>query len=139
MNNNLGEKMSYIKGLAEGLGLHKEDTKEARILMNIIELLEDIVDAINELETSQAEQDDYLDALNEDLTDIQNDIYGEDEGEDMDEDAHYVEVVCPHCQETVYFEEEAFEEEDDLICPNCGKLIYQEEDDDEYDQDENEE
>jgi len=49
-----------------------------------------------------------------------------------------VEVVCPHCQETVYFDEEAFEEEDDLVCPNCGKLVYEEEED-EYDQDENEE
>ncbi len=136
MNNNLGEKVSYIKGLAEGLGLQKENTKEARILISIIELLEDVVDAIDELEASQAEQDEYLDAINEDLTDIQNDIYGEDEDEDMDEGTHYVEVTCPHCQETVYFDEEVFEEEDDIICPNCGKPIYEE---DEYDEDEGEE
>jgi len=137
MNNNLGEKVSYIKGLAEGLGLQKEDSKEARILMNIIELLRDIVDAIDELEASQAEQDDFIDAINEDLTDIQNDIYGEDEDLDMDEDTHYVEVTCPHCQETVYFDEEVFEEEDDIICPNCGKPIY-EEVEEEYDGDDEE-
>lgn len=138
MNNNLGEKMSYIKGLAEGLGLQKEDTKEAKILINIIELLEDVVDAIDALEVSQAEQDDYLDALNEDLTDIQNDIYGEDEDEDMDEETNYVEVTCPHCHETVYFDEEMFEEEDDIICPNCKKPIY-EEGEEEYAEDESKE
>lgn len=128
MNNNLREKMSYIKGLAEGLGLQKEDTKEAKILTNIIELLDDVVDAIEVLEDSQAEQDDYLDALNEDLAELQNEIYGEDEDEDedMDDETNYVEVTCPHCHETVYFDEQMFEEEDDIICPNCKQPIYEE-------------
>jgi len=131
MANSLSEKISYIKGLAQGLGLQQEDTKEAKILINIIGILEDIIDAIDELEISQAEQDDYIEAIDDDLTDIQDQIYGED-AEDVDDETDYIEVTCPHCQETVYFDQDMFDEEDDLVCPNCNKPIYTEDDDYEY-------
>jgi uncharacterized protein YbaR (Trm112 family) len=37
-------------------------------------------------------------------------------------------VECPKCKETVYFDEEIFEDdEEDLVCPNCNEVIYSEE------------
>ena len=42
----LGEKVSYIKGLAQGLGLDREDSKEAKILISIIDVLKDLVYAV---------------------------------------------------------------------------------------------
>ena len=122
----LGEKVSYIKGLAQGLGLDREDSKEAKILSSIIDVLHDIVDAVDELETSQSELDDYIETLDEDIADIQSQIYGEYD-EDIDEDVpNYIEVVCPNCNETVYFDEQVFQEEDDITCPNCNESIYAE-------------
>ena len=43
--------------------------------------------------------------------------YGE-----LDEDG-FIEVVCPHCGETVYFDEEMIDSDDGLICPNCNETI----------------
>jgi len=53
----LGEKISYIKGIATGLGLEKEDSKEVKIIIEIIDVLQDIVCAIDGLETPQGVMD----------------------------------------------------------------------------------
>ena len=43
------EKVAYLKGLAEGLGVDKE-TKEGRILDAILDILEDVAHDIEDLE-----------------------------------------------------------------------------------------
>lgn len=123
----LVEKISYLRGLAEGLGI-QDDTKEGKLLIHVIDLLDDIVDALSELETSQAELDEYVETLDEDLADLEEEVYGDlDEDDEDDEDARFIEVECPHCQETVFFDEDLFEDDEDIVCPNCSKTIYSEE------------
>ncbi|HHY81456.1 MAG TPA: hypothetical protein GX505_02115, partial [Clostridiales bacterium] len=51
---------------------------------------------------------------------------GTEEDDDDEEGTRYIEVECPHCHETVYFDEEIFEDDDDLVCPNCNETIYSE-------------
>ena len=51
----------------------------------------------------------------------------EDEDEDYFDEDDFVEVECPHCGETVYFDQEMLEG-DDLICPNCNETILPKED-----------
>lgn len=132
--NSLGEKVSYIKGLAQGLGIKEDDNKESKILIHIIDVLEDIVYTIDELEVSQDELNDYIETIDEKLSDIQNEIY--DGAFENYEDDHYIEVICPHCDETVFFDEEMFDEEDDIVCPNCHENIYTEEEQNDSDHDE---
>jgi hypothetical protein len=135
----LNERVAYLRGLVEGLGI-SENTNEGKILINIVDILSDIVEAISELEASQAELDEYVETLDEDLTDVEDQVYGdiEDEEDEEDEEPLYIEVECPNCHETVYFDEELFDSEEDLICPNCHETIYAEEDgeDDELENDE---
>ena len=59
------------------------------------------------------------------LTDVEYELYGDDD-EFCDDDLHYIEVVCHHCQETVYFADDLFETENELYCPNCKESIYNE-------------
>jgi len=122
----LNEKVSYLRGLAEGLRLD-ENTNEGKLLANIIDVLDDMANAIIELETAQAEIEEYVETIDEDLTDIEDAFY--DDNEEADH-TNYIEVECPHCHETVYFDEEIFDDDEDIICPNCNKVIYSE---DEYD------
>ena len=96
-----------------------------------------MVQAISELEVSQAELDEYVETLDEDLADIESEIYGEFDDEENEEEPLYIEVECPNCHETVYFDEELFDSEEDLVCPNCHETIYMDEEnldvqDDEY-------
>ncbi|MFU0801211.1 MAG: TFIIB-type domain-containing protein [Xylanivirga thermophila] len=116
--NNLVERVSYLKGLVDGLGIN-EDTKEGKVLLNIIDVLDDIVNAVSEIDASQSDLDEYIQAVDDDLGDVEEFLYG-----DYDDDSEYIEVECPHCHQNVYFDDEIFDSEDDLICPNCHNLIY---------------
>ncbi len=135
----LGEKVSYLRGLIEGMG-YKEDSNEGRIYLGIVDILQEMADAIAELETSQSELNEYVEALDEDLTDVEDEVFGTggDDEDDEEGDYRYIEVECPHCHDTVYFDEEIFDEDDDIVCPTCNKVIYSSEADEEDDTEEDE-
>ena len=119
------EKVAYLKGLADGMKLDRE-TNEGKLFGAIIETLEDMALSITDAE-------ERLDVLDEDLAEVEDAVY-EDDDEDEDEDDGIYEFECPNCHETVYFDDSIFEDEDDdvLICPACGaKLDALFEDDDE--------
>ena len=120
------EKVSYLRGLVEGLGIN-EDSKEGKIIVNMTDLLDDIVSAMAELDASQSDLDEYVETIDEDLSDVENFLYGDEEDDDDGiDDKQYVEVECPHCHKDVYFDEKEFDNEDDLVCPNCHDNIYTE-------------
>ncbi len=43
------EKVAYLKGLAEGLALDPESSKEAKLIASMIDILEDIVLSVSDL------------------------------------------------------------------------------------------
>ena len=129
------EKLAYIKGLAEGLRLDTS-TPERRILKEIIELLEDVTDTVSRHENDIDQIFDELDAIDEDLTDVEDALLYDDEDEDddwdeddwdeidddedyFDEDNPLYEVTCPKCGKSVMIDEETLFSED-CRCPNCG-------------------
>src|SRR5690606_16555275 len=49
----------------------------------------------------------------------------DDDDEDDDEETNFVEMECPKCKETVYFEEDFLYDDDvEVACPECGATIY---------------
>lgn len=120
----LYEKVAYLKGLADGLEI-EETTKEGRLLINIIDALEDFADAIVELNEDTEEMAEYVEAMDEDLTNLEDDFYEEDDDdEDDDEDIDFVEVECPNCHEDVYIDEDLLYEDDiDVVCPRCHEVV----------------
>lgn len=81
----LGQKVSYLKGLAEGLGID-ESSKEGKLLLHIVDTLEDFADALAETIENQVDLEEYVNFIDEDLADLEEDIYGEDEDDLYDED-----------------------------------------------------
>ncbi len=126
------EKVSYIKGLAEGLGLD-DATKEGKVLNAIIDVLTDIAEEIDYIEEDYAELSEQVDAVDEDLASVEDFIY-EDEDEDgcdcgcCDDDDLY-EVECPKCHDVIYLDEDMLAEEG-ITCPNCGTDLEFDFDDD---------
>lgn len=120
--NYLLERVSYLRGLMDGLGI-SESTNEGKVLVNVVDILDDIVDEISELNTSSSELDKYVQIIDEDLSTLEDDIYDED----FDDDSQYIEVECPYCHETVYFDDNLFDTDEELLCPNCSETIYDEE------------
>ena len=138
------EKIAYIKGLAEGLSLD-EATKEGKILLAVIDLLEDITDEICDIEDGCDSLMEQIDAVDEDLATLEEDFYDDEGcscgcgcGEDCDcgcqdgyectcgddcdcgccEDEVY-EIECPACNDVIYLDADMLEEEG-MVCPNCG-------------------
>lgn len=123
----LYERIAYLRGLVEGLGL-EDETKEGKVIANIIDVLEDFADAIIELSDYQEDLDEYVEAIDEDLSNVEDDIYEDEEDEDLDifddsEDYDYIEVECPNCKEYVYLDEDLLDSDKEVLCPNCHKVI----------------
>lgn len=121
------EKVAYLKGLMEGLEFDAE-TKEGKIIKMMADILEDVASSITELEDDVADINEYMEAMDEDLTNIEDQIFGECEEDDCDcccdecdEDCDCVEVTCPACGKNIIMEEAP--EGDGMVCPACGAEI----------------
>ena len=129
----LGEKASYIKGMLEGLDLDKEK-KENKILISVVELLEEMADSILDLENRVDDIDDQTEDI---LDKFENISCSTCECEDEDKHGHhnchgcsesdssddfYYEIQCPACSTTICLSETAVLEKD-INCPNCGQEI----------------
>ena len=79
------EKVAYMKGLAEGLGLDTK-TKEGKLLTVMIDILDDIALELEDLYENQVELEEGLDAVSDDLNDVETYIYEMDGEYDEDED-----------------------------------------------------
>ncbi|SES63007.1 CD1247 N-terminal domain-containing protein [Anaerobranca gottschalkii] len=143
----LKEKIAYIQGLADGLNLD-DKSAEGKILRHILEVLEDMADIVEDIDLGQAELEDYVEAIDEDLAELEKDFlerevecscdhdhYSDEDLDDLDDlddvdveeiDDDEVEVECPHCGEVAYVEEEDLADEElEILCPNCGKVLFE--------------
>ena len=79
------EKVSFIKGLMEGLAMDTAKP-ETKVLNYMVEVLEELAASNNALIEENIKLRDYIEELDEDLGMVEELVYGED---DEDEDAEY--------------------------------------------------
>ena len=125
------EKVAYLKGLADGLGLDK-DSKEGKLFAAIIDVLDDMALEIEDMQEVQLELSEGLDAVSDDLEDVEDIVYEDWDEEEDDEDEEDEEeeeesedcyaTTCPTCEEEIFFDESILEE-GEVICPNCGERL----------------
>ena len=128
------EKVAYLKGLMDGLDSDKT-TKEGKIFVALADVLEDIALTV-------ADNCDQIDAIDEDLENLEEFVYegdffddeddddfcigdcdGCDGCDDFDVDEYEYEIECSNCHETIFIDESAFEEGKTFECPNCGTIL----------------
>ena len=132
---NLSDRVAYLKGLAEGLKLDTEKN-EGKLIDKILELLSEVTDKLEALHEKQDDLSDYMEAIDNDLSDLEDVIYQdeddeEDDEDDDEEDDGIVEYTCPHCGEEMTFEVDSFDFDEDYLCPNCHQPLFPETPDDE--------
>ena len=118
----IAEKVAYLKGLAEGLNIDTEKSKEGKLIHVMIGILEEIGLSIEDLEENSLALGEEIDVLSDDLADVEDVVFGDDEDEDEDEedfDDDWFEVECPNCDEVLVVDEEALEV-GSIKCPSCG-------------------
>ena len=136
------ENAAYLKGLFDGYELDK-GTKEGKIISSMLDLIADMADKISALEADNKELHEYVEELDHDLGELEEEVYlcdddcdcdcecdcdcddysdlNDDEEFAYDDDEEFYEVECPHCGEKICFGEELTVET--LVCPACGERI----------------
>jgi hypothetical protein len=129
----LSERVSYLRGLADGLSLNKESA-ESRLFDEIIELLDDISSSVEGLEEQHGDLADEVSDMEESICDLEEEVYADDEYYD-DEDCVCEELACPNCDTILPIDADLFESEEiHITCPTCGEDVTIElEDDDCFD------
>jgi len=118
------EKVAYLKGLADGMELEKEKSKESKLLTAIIGVLEEVGFALEDLEEAAELLNEGLDAVSEDLEDVEEVLFSEDDdcGSGCScgcDDDDFFEITCPNCGEELMIDEEIMEK-GQIVCPKCG-------------------
>ena len=135
----MGEKVAYLKGLAEGLGVNAE-TEQGKLMLAMIDTLEAFAEQIEDNEDELEELKEYVEEIDNDVCDLEEAVFSEedeeffDEEDDDDDDADgdgLIEYECPHCGTVIFFDEEAFDMEEEHLCPSCGRMVFEEDEEDE--------
>ena len=116
------EKVAYMKGLAEGLGLDTK-SKEGKLFTIMMDILDDMALELRDMRDRQDDQEAALDAVSADLSDVEACVFELDGGEEDDESGEGVyQTTCPNCEEDIFFDESILED-GAVTCPGCGKQL----------------
>ena len=124
----ISEKVAYLKGLAEGLSLDTEKSKEGKLISVMIGILEEVAMSIEDLEENSLALGEEIDTLSDDLADVENVVFEED-------DDDFFEVECPDCGEPLRIDEDDLAE-GVVQCPSCDSTYSLDLVDDEDEEDE---
>ena len=149
----LTEKTAYLKGLMEGLNT------DDKVIAAIADILSDMAAEIAGLQSDVDELTEVVDVIDEDLGEVEKDLYeideddddcccdddddedyddiydDDDDDEELFDDEELYEVTCPTCGDTICLNA-AMIEDGSINCPNCNELLEFDLDDIEEDEDE---
>lgn len=120
------EKVAYLKGLASGLSLDANDN-QVKLINAIIDTLDEMAEAMSELELDVTDISDQVDAVDEDLAEVEDYLFEPDEDEDED----LYKIKCPECGEEMVVSLDMLD--NSVECTNCGATLQLSIDDDEED------
>lgn len=126
------DKISYLKGLLAGQDVDPA-SKEGKVFYAFCDALDELKQYTEELEDRIMELEELCDILDEDLGDIEEILFDDDDcdcdgccvsDDEMDEydDEEQYETICPTCGKCIVLDESTLEE-GETVCPNCGEEL----------------
>ena len=122
----ISEKVAYIRGLFDGLGLDGEQSGEARILSEVLDVLQQMGGQMDRADSSTSRLFDELDDLRDSVADLETAVFDGD----GDPDGDFFEIPCPTCGEDLTVDDGALAA-GVVDCPGCGgkfALSFEDED-----------
>ena len=122
----LTEKVAYLKGLADGLALD-ESKPEIKVIKAMMDILDDLALTVADLEDGMDLISEQLDAVDEDLDELEGFVYEELDDcdcccDDCDDEDEYYDVECPSCGEVICVDRDILED-GSINCPKCDELL----------------
>ena len=119
------ESLGYLKGLIEGLDLG-DNKKETKVFSAIVDVLSNLVEDIDDMTEGVEMLADQVDAVDEDLADLEEYVYDDydecDCDDCCDDDEEEFEVECPLCN-TPFTVDAETALNGSVPCPNCGEML----------------
>jgi phage FluMu protein Com len=117
----LRRELAYLKGMTEGE--ERDHRVSPRAFHRLIELLDEWMEETEQLSRRQEELEEYVEAIDEDLNDLELTVYDEEDLEE--ENAGYLKVECPKCREDVWVDEKVLDDDsvEEVICPDCRTVL----------------
>ena len=137
---NLTDRVSYLKGLAEGMQLEK-DSSTNKLLLSMLEVLDEMAKEIADINDNYDELNEYVESIDDDLADLEDVLFGDEDDCccddddcdccDEDEDDDLIAYACPSCGHEIEFRASEVDFDEEYLCEACGKPIFPEVEDDE--------
>ncbi len=113
------EKTAYLRGLCDGLEI-STDTKEGKLLVAIVDVIDELAASVSDLEVLADSMSDELDEVAEELLELEGAFDDCDCGDDCECDDFHYEVVCPTCGDSIMVDEDILAL-GSIQCPGCGE------------------
>ena len=125
----ISEKIAYLKGLMEGMNVDTE-SNEGKLFAAVVDVLDEIALEVEDLTDEVMELGDGLDVISDDLSDVEDVVFDEDDYEELDDEDDEDEddeeecyaTTCPECEEEIFFDDSVLED-GKVECPNCGATL----------------
>lgn len=122
---NITEKVSYIKGLVEGMNFDTT-TNEGKLINAIIDVLNDMALEFEDIDSELDDVADIVADLEESVCDIEDIVYDDEcdccDCDCDDEDDDMYEITCPKCSNSIVVDFDVIAE-GGMVCPNCGEPL----------------
>ena len=138
----ISEKVAYIQGLYDGLGLDSEKSGEARILSEVLDVLREVGLQLDGMDAAMDQFDEELDTLGNTVASLEEAVFDDEDEDDADFDScddadeDFFEIPCPSCGEDLIVDDEALAA-GVVDCPACGgkfALSFEDENDASHDE-----
>ena len=79
---NLTDKMAYLRGMVDGMELDLTTTKEGKVLGQLLDVMQEMTAYVTDLQTQVDELTEVCDLFDQDLGDLEDIVYDEDDDDD---------------------------------------------------------
>jgi DNA-directed RNA polymerase subunit RPC12/RpoP len=116
--------INKLKNLEDKISCIKNPNDEYNaILFDMLGIIEEIVSDVSDLNKNYDEINDYVTVLDENLGNIEEELFGFEVEESEFEDFEYLDISCEVCGEQIAIEKSLLNEGSSLECPNCHNKI----------------
>jgi DNA repair exonuclease SbcCD ATPase subunit len=139
----LTDRISFLKGMAAGMKLNMEKDSN-KLMLEMLTVMGEMAEEMAAMTEAHNDLNEYVESIDDDLAELEETLFGEEELDDEDEDLpageneeddldedDLIEYACPHCGCEIEFSAADVEFDEDFLCPQCHKPIFPEVEEDE--------
>ena len=138
----LTDRISFLKGMAAGMKLNM-DKDSNKLMLEMLTVMGEMAEEMAAMTEAHNDLNEYVESIDDDLADLEETLFGEEDGEideemaegeeDEDDlgDDDLIVYACPHCGHEIEFSASDVDFDEDFLCPACDKPIFPELNDEE--------